>query len=781
MNATTKKNLLDYKIIKTFTLKQYLLLLIVTLSFGNLFAQQTQFKILNASNQTPIEKVSILKNGILLTTSNIDGEFDLDLGFVSENYQFKAIGFQALLVDLSASTIEQVLYLNPIVEALSEVVIRSTIIPNKLQKIPASINIITAADFKRTDATNILESFNNVPGIYVNQGALNTNKINIRGIGARSQYSTNRIQAYYDGIPLSTAEGELTLDDFDQEAIERVEIIKGPTSSVYGAGLGGSINLYSKTYTNDEATAKLSSQYGSYNTQKHVLQASNSTENSSIFATFSSLESDGSRENGSYNRKSALVNGSISTSDKGKISYIANFTQLKAFIPSSLNKNDFMNNPENASFTWKQAQGFESYDRGLLGGSYTHSLFENFTNITSVFISFRDAYEPRPFDILKEESVSAGIRTKFNLATQLFKLPSEISFGAEYFNEWYETGTFKNLYKDFPKQGSVLGERLSNNEQDRNYSNFFAQINLDLTEKWSIEVGANLNTTKYSLTDLFIDDQINQTGNYSFETIFSPRIGSSYELSSGKNIYASISQGFSTPTVDETLTPDGQINTDLKPETGTNFEIGFKGNWLANRLYTELSVYSIQIDNLLVAQRVAEDQYVGINAGKTNHNGIEFLANYSFAATKSIIIKPYVNAAFNFFEFDEFINDDQNYSGNKLPGVPKYTMNAGVDLKTDSGFELFANFRSVGELPLDDANSGYTDQYNLLNFKASYSFKIYRSLELNVYGGVNNALDEHYAASIVTNAVGFGSQAPRYYYPGNPRNYYGGLQLSYGF
>ena len=762
-------------------MKQYLLFFIFLISFGSLFSQQTQFKILNSSNQTPIGKVRILKDGSLITVSDNSGVFTLQIEQSSDNYLLKAIGFQTMSINLYANTSERVIYLNPIVEALSEVVILSTIIPNKLQKIPSSINIITAADFKRTDATNILESFNFVPGIYVNQGALNTNKINIRGIGARSQYSTNRIQAYYDGIPLSTAEGELTLDDFDQEAVERVEIIKGPTSSVYGAGLGGSINLYSKTFSKDEARAKLSSQYGSYNTQKHVLQASNSTENSSIFATFSSLESDGYRENGSYNRKSALVNGSISTSDKGKLSYIANFTQLKAFIPSSLNKDDFMNIPKSASFTWKQAQGFESYDRGLLGGSYTHYLFENFTNITSVFISFRDAYEPRPFDILKEESVSAGIRTKFNLATQLFQLPSEISFGAEYFNEWYETGTFKNLYKDFPNQGSVLGDRLSNNEQDRNYSNFFAQINLNLTEKWSLEVGANLNTTKYSLTDLLISDQINQSGSYRFETNFSPRIGSSYELSKGKNIYASISQGFSTPTVAETLTPDGQINTDLKPETGTNFEIGFKGNWLANRLYTELSVYSIQIDNLLVAQRIAEDQYVGINAGKTNHNGIEFLANYSFDVTNSILVKPYLNAAFNFFEFDEFINDNQDFSENKIPGVPKYTMNFGVDLKTDSGFELFINFRSVGELPLDDANSEYTDSYNLLNFKASYSLKILKSLELNLYGGVNNALDEHYAASIVTNAVGFGSQAPRYYYPGNPRNYYGGLQLNYGF
>jgi iron complex outermembrane receptor protein len=762
-------------------LERKILLSLCLLCFGNLFAQEQQFKILNSATEAPLEKVSIYKNANLVAVSNDNGNFTLKDEVLPGNYQLKALGFETLAIRLEVKNKEQVLFLTRTMEALSEVVLRSTVIPKTLQKVPASIGLITASDFNRTDATNIVESFNNVPGVYVNEGALNTNKINIRGIGARSQYSTNRIQAYFDGISLATAEGELTLDDFDQEALDRVEVIKGPTSSIYGAGLGGSINLYSKNAKSPEAQAKISSQFGSFNTQKHVLQASNTTVKSSLFTTFSSLTSDGYRENGRYKRKSATVNGSLNTGENGKLSYLANFTRLKAFIPSSLNKDDFINNPESAAFTWGQAKGYESYDRGLLGGSYTHSLFENFRNTTSVFISFRDAYEPRPFDILKEERVSAGIRTKFNLDTQILQMPSEISFGAEYYNEWYEIGTFKNLYEDFPDEGSVLGDRLSNNEQDRNYANFFAQINLDLTEKWNLEAGFNLNTTNYSLTDLYTRDETDQTGDYSFETVFSPRIGTSYELATGKNIYASVSQGFSTPTVAETLTPEGQINTNLKPETGTNYEIGFKGNWLKNKLYTEISVYSIQIDNLLVAQRVAEDQYVGINAGKTNHNGIEFLANYRFLVGRGISIKPYVNTALNFFEFDKFINNNEDFSGNELPGVPKYTMNFGVDLQSENGFEFFGNFRSVGEIPLDDANSGYTNQYNLLNLKAGYTFKLFQDLELNLYGGANNVLDEHYAASIVTNAVGFGGKAPRYYYPGNPRNYYGGLQLNYVF
>mgnify|MGYP002795169953 CR=1 FL=1 len=165
---------------------------------------------------------------------------------------------------------------------------------------------------------------------------------------------------------------------------------------------------------------------------------------------------------------------------------------------------------------------------------------------------------------MKEERISAGVRTKFNLSAELFDRSSKISFGAEYYNEWYEIGTFENLYRDFQDQGSVLGARISNNEQDRNYSNLFGQLNLELSDKWGLETGVNLNITNYSLTDLFVQDDIDQTGDYGFKTILSPRIATTYEVSENKNLYASVSHGFSTPTVAETLTPEGQLNTDLQ-------------------------------------------------------------------------------------------------------------------------------------------------------------------------------------------------------------------------
>lgn len=761
-------------------LKQITFFLLMMFGLSLTQSQQHQFQLIDAADMKGIAKADIYyKQTLIIKTQN--GFFSISDPILPALFTIKSDGYSDLTIRLNPKSSIQNIYLKQNELAISEIILRSTLIPQNLQDIPAAVNLIGQKEFDRNDGVTILESLGTVPGLYINQGAINTNRITIRGIGARSQYSTNRIQSYFDGIPLATAEGELTLDDFDPESLDHIEIIKGPTSSIFGAGLGGSINLYPKIKLPAKNMVKIGGQMGSFNTQKYTAETALSLGNSNLFAAFSNLTSDGFRENGELSKQSLLINGNVITSEKSNLTYLANFTRLKAFIPSSINYNDFMHNPTSADLSWALSEGYESYDRGLFGLSYSQFLSTKLQNTTSAFVSFRTGYEPRPFDILEENRISSGVRTKFALSTEIWKIKSDLSFGGEFYTEWFQTGNFINLYKNFPGQGSVQGDRISENKQERTYMNGFGQINFNINSKLKLETGFNLNTTSYNLTDLFNLDTANQNGNYRFEPIFSPRFGASYALAKGQNIYASVSRGFSIPTVAETLTPDRTINTNLNPETGTNYEIGFKANWLKNKLYTEINAYQIEIENLLVAQRVAEDQYVGVNAGETSHRGLELLANYRFDLTQKISINSFFNGSVNRFEFRTFINESDDFSGNKLPGVPDYTINYGLDVKTASGINLYINARNVGPLYLNDSNSGRTDSYQVVNFKTAYKLAIFPVAEAYIYFGINNIFDEKYASSILTNAVGFGGKAPRYYYPGNSRNYYGGLQLQYQF
>ena len=107
--------------------------------------------------------------------------------------------------------------------------------------------------------------------------------------------------------------------------------------------------------------------------------------------------------------------------------------------------------------------------------------------------------------------------------------------------------------------------------------------------------------------------------------------------------------------------------------------------------------------------------------------------------------------------------------------------NFGLDLNTKSGFSVNASFRMTGKIPLNDPNSKYSAGYSLLDIKTTYVFTILKFLKTELNGGVNNALDTKYAANILPNAVGFGTAPPRYFYPGNPINFYGCFSVSYIF
>ncbi|HKL03123.1 MAG TPA: TonB-dependent receptor [Cryomorphaceae bacterium] len=659
--------------------------------------------------------------------------------------------------------------------SIPAVIVRSTPLRDTLKNIPASVAVINAELLSQNDGTIITSIVNQTPGVYMQQGALNTNRISIRGIGARSQYSTNRVKAYIDGIPISTAAGSTVLEDIDMDVLESVEIIKGPASSIYGTGLGGVINLYTDEPVRH--TASLGATFGSFGLQKYSLMGGFSGQKSSFRVTYNQLESEGYRDNANYERKSLAMNGKIGLGERTSIALLAILTRVKGYIPSSLSRSAFSESPESAAANWDAAEGYESYDRLIAGISLEHRFSEKLSNTTSLFTQGRDAYEPRPFDVLTEDRAGAGARTQFNLDYTLLGCAAELAFGGEALFEDYRGATFENRYMEFPEDGSVQGEKLSENSQLRQNINGFAQQRLVLSERWTVEAGINFNSTSYALNDEMATDSTDQSGSYRYGTVGSPRIAALYKFAPEKVLYATVSHGFSAPGVEETLTPSGEVNTELLPETGINYEMGLKAEWFGGNLSTEVALYTIQIENLLVAERIGPDQFIGINAGKTSHTGAELTLMVRKVIGSSWLVKPYINGSYHHYRFTDFTDDGQEFSGNSLTGVPTHTANIGFQILNTYGFRFRANLLHTGEIPLNDANTAFANGYALLNIQASYELAVGKKVEVRLEAGINNLLDERYAASVLPNAIGFGGSEPRYFYPGDPRNGYVGVFL----
>ena len=745
----------------------------------SLSAQSFSGRVIGSENSIEIFNVQISdtsKN--IVATTNENGFFSLTK---SGSYTFLKNGYHSKTILIENSNLI-IVKLAEKPENLNEIIIKTSNFQSDLKKIASAISIITTKEISSNNSTNMAPILNMVSGVYMQSGTQNTNRTTIRGIGSRNLYGTSKIRAYYQDIPLTNGSGESTIEDIELNALGRVEVLKGPSSSLYGAGLGGTIQLIPNKGQFDEFSLYIGTLFGSFGLQKYSLNANLGNPTNSANIIYSNTHSDGYRENNSLNRQVFTLASNHFLKDKDKLTFIANFIDLKAFIPSSLNEDDYINNPESAAYTWGRSKGYEDYKKGLLGLSWQHDFNLRTKQITSIFTSFLNSYEARPFNILKEKTNAIGLRTRFISENELLDKSLKWTIGGELFYDHNSYQTFENLYKDFPPEtGSVQGEILSNFKEDRVYFNLFMDSKYELSKKTILDIGLNFNQTVYNLKDEFNDDATNFSGDYRFDIIFSPKIGITHQINSSSMIYGTISHGFSPPKLEETLLPNGLINTNIKPETGWNYEIGSRGKIWNNIFNYKIAIYQMDVKDLLVAKRTSDDQFIGVNAGETKLNGIEMDINYTILNSEKIKITHSNSFSFNNFKFKEFEVLENDYSGNDLTGTPKNIFNSQIYFDSDIGFYGFINYYYVGKIPLQDDNSIYSQKHQLLNGKIGFKPKINSKLQIDIFVGINNLLNEKYASMLLINAGSFGNKAPRYYYPGEPINFYTGVNLKYIF
>lgn len=658
---------------------------------------------------------------------------------------------------------------------LDEVVLTQGAIPKKATGITVSSKI-AGQTFERFNPTDIQSAINQISGVYILSGAINTNRITIRGIGARTPYGTNKLRMYFNGIPVTNGTGSSAIEAYDFENLGAVEVIKGPKATAFGANLGGAILLDTKASVEDRTQLINSFTMGSYAMFKDNLTFSHSEDGLDISLSYNHLEAEGYRQNGQYQRDGLLLNTKFRTGQKSSMSLLVNYIDYTAHIPSSINQTDFEEDPTRAPSNWLESQGYEANKYILTGLSHTYQFSEQLQNTTSIFYTYLDHYEPRPFDILDEFTNGFGLRSRFFGHWG----KADFSFGGEFYKDEYHWGTFENLYQENNGNGSLQGDQLSDNIEFRRQLNLFGTLTYPITTKLTAQLGINLNKTNYDFNDLFNQGQDNASAERDFDAIVLPNFGLSYQLNNG-NIYANVGRGFSNPSLEETLTPGGVINPDIAQETGTNYELGTEWKLFSERLTANIALYRMDVKNLLVAQRVGEDQYIGRNAGKTRHQGMEIDLQYRAKLSPTVTFSPYLSYTLNDHSFVEFVDDDNDYSGNPLTGVPKNRLSSGIDFRHSNGLRLNLTHQFVDEIPLTDANSLNSDPFNVFHAKLGFRTSLSSHLGLGLNAGVNNIFDTNYAQSVLINAVGFGGAQPRFYYPGNGRNYFGGLQISYVF
>ncbi|SIP97180.1 TonB-dependent receptor family protein [Maribacter ulvicola] len=685
-----------------------------------------------------------------------------------------------LFTSFSLSFFAQNTFKNDSITQLNEVIVIDTLTAkNAIGIIPSQT--IGATTFANYSPVDFISSINQVSGLYALSGALNTNRITIRGVGSRTLYGTDKLRLYYNNIPITNGTGSSTIEAFDLENLTSIEVIKGPKGTGFGTNLGGAIILNTKQLSNQPTKLTNNTTIGSFGLLKNSLGFTHAQENFYMTFQYGHTEVDGYRDNNRFERDGFLLNTIFKISEKSEVGLLINHIDYSAQIASSISQEDFDENPTQAAFTWRAAQGYEDNNYSLIGLSHTYHVNSKLKNTTSLFYTYLDHYEPAPFNILDEYTNGYGIRTLFSGNISILNNVLSYTFGSELYKDEYSWKTFDNLYQENNGNGSLQGDRLSQNKEFRNQINGFATASYSLPNKLTAQLGLNINKTQYDFRDLFNSGESNTSAKRDFNTLFLPSLDVNYAVTPTNQLYANISRGFSNPGLEETLTPDGIINPDIVQEIGTNYEIGIEHKSKDDRLKLNVAAYIMPIKNLLVAKRVGDNQYIGRNAGKTRHQGIDLDWSYRVNLTDKITISPFISYTYSNHKFVDFIDEeaDEDYSENILTGVPKNKINSGI--QTNFGNGLFVNMthQFIDEIPLTDANLLYSDSFNLLNIKVGYKNQITEKLRVGLDFGINNLTDTKYAQSVLINATGFGGNAPRYFYPGNTINYYGGVKLTY--
>jgi iron complex outermembrane receptor protein len=283
----------------------------------------------------------------------------------------------------------------------------------------------------------------------------------------------------------------------------------------------------------------------------------------------------------------------------------------------------------------------------------------------------------------------------------------------------------------------------------------------------------------------------------SYNNMYSPHFALNKVFSKQLSAYFSYSTGYKAPVSSYFFIPaTGALNTGLKPEMGTQLELGTKGSLLKDRLQYQVAVFDAKFTNKMTAIAVPLNPpsvgtaytYVA-NGGAQDNKGLEVLLKYTAyqSETKFIkAVKPFVNFAYSDFKYSDYrfqtLNPSKttvvevNYSGNAVAGVAPVTANAGVDLLTKIGIYANVNYNYRDAMPFTSDGLNKTKSYSLLNGKIGFRRIFAKHIDADIFFGANNITSTQYYYMVFLN------QLPDAYMPApNKINYFGGISLKYIF
>jgi iron complex outermembrane receptor protein len=655
---------------------------------------------------------------------------------------------------------------------LEEVLVTATRIPTDAVSLPFAVAGVGRQEIQRArQQLGLDEALAVVPGLFF-QNRYNFAqdlRIAIRGFGARANFGIRGIRIFADDIPLTLPDGQGSVDSIDLGSVERVQVIRGPFSAVYGSASGGVIDI--RTEDGPERpflSGRLN--LGSYDFRQMQLKSGGQSGRLNWLANFSGTELDGYRDHAEF--ESRLLNSKFryDFNDTAALTVVFNAVdQPTANDPGGLNAREVAEDRRQAAPRNLLYDAGEALEQQSLGLAFRKQIGSSQELMLRNYYVRREFSNRLPFDVNSNgqggsvdlDRRFAGLGGNYSWANSIASLGNRLVIGFDYDAQ-------RDHRKRFANNQGVLGELTTNQDEDVTTTGLYVQDVLDLSESMALTVGARFDDVDYELTD---KTSAGAHGQRSFNE-FSPMIGLNWAVKESVSLYGNVSTSFDPPATTELANPNGPtgFNPDLESQTATNFELGVKG-LLTGRLRYELALFHIDVkDEIVPYELEGSGQSFFENAGSSTHDGLE--ASLSMEFLPGLV--GTASYTWSDFTFDEFLGlDGSDYGGNRIPGVPEHLFSFDLSWSHSSGFYAGWDLLYAGRFYANNANTVETDDYVVSNLRAGFRLQS-THWEFEPFMGINNLFDEEYMANVRLNAS-FG----RYYEPAPERNVFAGLTLRY--
>jgi iron complex outermembrane receptor protein len=628
---------------------------------------------------------------------------------------------------------------------------------------------------------NLSEALVRVPGLVVNNRSNYAQDLQIssRGFGARAGFGVRGVRLYTDGIPASGPDGQGQVSHFDLAGAERVEVLRGPYSVLYGNSSGGVISLLSAPVRRNEVEGELD--IGSFGLrQLRVGGAALLGGGFSLKAGASHLELDGVRPQSEARRDLATLRLDWQE-DNDRVAVLLNHLDQPAQDPLGLSREQFGADPRQTTAQALQFDTRKSARQSQAGASWRHrfgdgalrdlqlSVYGGQRAVTQ-FLAIAPATQSNARHgggVVDFDRDYQGAEARLRLAFG----PVDLQLGAAVDRQHDERRGFENFTGSGATQVLGVFGRLRRDEgNDARSADIFGQGEWTIGPALVASAGVRSGRVRLSA-----DDRYRSNGDDSGRLDFSytnPVAGLRWTPAGGLNLHASVARGHESPTLGEVAyrpAGGGGLNADVKAQTSHQAELGAK--WRTGTVGVDLALFETRVDDEIGVSTNAGGRSTFQNVGRTLRRGAELAARWTPASGwRTALAATWLDATYR----DAFLTcagipcnapTVTVPAGNRVAGTQRLSGFAELAWRGAAWGEWALELRAVGRTAVNDVNSDFAPGYALLGLRWSKSYALGSRHTLELLARLDNAFDRVHVGSVIV-----GDANGRFFEPGAPRN-----------